>query len=128
MLERMVTLARTILIFLQIIEKPDYTYMLVTQHPTDEEIENNVIYVVGGKGYQKWAYFRCPTDRSEIIQLSLMRNYRPCWRVQPDWLHRPTIHPSVRQTDGSFAHFWIKRGKVSICQDSGLSSRNNYIV
>lgn len=119
MLENVKSTARSILVFFHCIENPDFVYKLVDEHPVDEEMDEKTIYVVGGKGYQKWAYFRCPTDNTEIIQLSLMQKHRPRWSVRPDWLDRPTIHPSVRQTDGSFAHFWIKGGKVQICGDSG---------
>lgn len=114
---------RSLLIFIGLIAKPEYLFRLVGEHPVDGEIENGIVYVVGGRGYQKWAYFRCPTDRSEIIQLCLMQSHRPRWRVSRDWLRRPTIYPSVRQIAGSYAHFWIERGKVSLCADSGVPPR-----
>jgi len=125
MLESLKSTARSILVFLHFVENPDYIYKLVDEHPVDEEMDKNTIYVVGGKGYQKWAYFRCPTDNTEVIQLSLMQKHRPRWSILSDWLGRPTIHPSVRQTDGSFAHFWIKSGKVHICGDSGKRPLNH---
>jgi len=31
----------------------------------DDEIKDGIVYVVGGPDFQKWAYFRCPTDRAE---------------------------------------------------------------
>ena len=36
-----------------------------------------------------------------------------------DFLDRPTIHPSVRQLDGAYAHFWVKSGYVEWCADTG---------
>ncbi|MFZ5833882.1 MAG: DUF6527 family protein [Pseudomonadota bacterium] len=116
---------RRTLIFFGLIRKPDYIVRLVDQHPVDDEIRDGIIYVVGTRDYQKWAYFRSPTDRSEIIQLSLMKKHRPCWRVDSDWLQRVTIHPSVRQTAGSFAHFWVRRGMAEICGDSGIPLHQN---
>ena len=124
MLEKIKSIVISFLIFLKLIEKPHFGYKLVDEHPTDEEIEDHVIYVVGGKGYQKWAYFRCPTDKTEVIQLSLMQKHRPRWRIECDWIQRPTIHPSVRQTAGSYAHFWVKSGDVQLCADSGLCNHN----
>lgn len=117
---------RRALIFFGLISKPDYIVRPVDQHPVDDEIRDGIIYVVGGRDYQKWAYFRCPTDRSEIIQLSLMQKHRPCWRVDSDWLQRATVHPSVRQTEGSFAHFWVRRGNVNICPDNGIPLQHNW--
>jgi len=119
MIQIFVALIRRVLVFFGLINKPDYLVRLVDQHPVDDEIRDGIIYVVGGKGYQKWAYFRCPSDRTEIIQLSLMQKHRPRWHVQYDWLQRATIAPSVRQTAGSFAHFWVRNGMVQICADSG---------
>jgi hypothetical protein len=91
----------------------------VNEHPDTPTIDGRHIYVVGAKGHSKWAYFRCPADRSEIVQLSLQPQRRPRWTVAVDFLGRPTITPSVRQLDGSYAHFWIKKGAVIWCADSG---------
>lgn len=72
-----------------------------------------------GPGYEKWAVFRCPKHEDEIIQLSLMQNRRPRWSITLDFLDRPTIHPSVRQLDGAYAHFWVKSGAIDWCADTG---------
>ncbi|MCG6864744.1 MAG: hypothetical protein LJE58_04885 [Thiogranum sp.] len=29
--------------------------------------------------------------------------------------------PSVRQLDGSHAHFWIRKGRIGWCADTGMS-------
>lgn len=117
----MIKLTRRLLIFLGIISRPQLLVCLVNEHPMDDEIKDGFVYVVGGRDFQKWAYFRCPEDQTEIIQLSLMQKHRPCWRVKWDLLGRPTIYPSVRQTVGSFAHFWVRRGVIELCADSGVS-------
>ena len=112
-------LACKILVALRLIPRPAFTARLVSDHPDPDTMADAQIYVVGGRGYSKWAYFRCPADREEIVQLSLMRERRPRWTVAVDWLGRPTIHPSVRQLDGTYAHFWIKKGAIVWCGDSG---------
>ena len=116
------TLVRVLLIWLGVISRPDLLIRIVSDHPAPESIEPGCIYVVGERGYKKWAYFRCPADKKEIIQLSLMQNHRPKWDVTIDSLNRPTVYPSVRQLDGSYAHFWIKKGCVEWCEDSGIKS------
>ncbi|ODS01930.1 hypothetical protein AUC71_02765 [Methyloceanibacter marginalis] len=118
-MESVRTMVRTLLIRLGIIAKPDLLARTVPDHPSPELMEPGVIYVVAGKGYRKWAFLRCPSDHDEIIQLSLMTSRRPRWRVNIDLIGRPTIHPSVRQLDGTYAHFWVKRGRVVWCVDSG---------
>lgn len=117
-----IELLRSFLIYIGFIPRPDLVAKVIGSHPLLESIEPGLIYVVGEKGYIKWAYFRCPADPNEIIQLCLMPNRRPRWIVTIDLLHRPTIDPSVRQLEGSYAHFWIKRGTVEWCEDSGRSS------
>ena len=113
------TLLRDIAVHLGFIRSPELISQLVFEHPAPEAMQPGIIYIVGGPGYQKWAVFRCPRYKDEIIQLSLMANRRPRWTITTDFIGRPTIHPSVRQLDGSFAHFWVKRGLVEWCVDSG---------
>lgn len=111
---------------LGLIRRPELIGMVVSDHPAPEAMAPGTIYIVGGPGYQKWAVFRCPRHEDEIIQLSLMPNRRPRWTVTLDFLERPTIHPSVRQLDGPYAHFWVKAGCVEWCADTGrppLSAR-----
>jgi len=70
--------------------------------------------------------FRSPADSEEIIQLSLMAKHSPRWQVTVDFLGRPTIHPSIWQRDGTCAHFWIRRGNVEWCGDSGRKPRQDF--
>jgi uncharacterized protein DUF6527 len=118
---------RWLLISLRIIPKPDLLARVVPDHPSPDSMKPGWLYVVGSSGYRKWAYFRCPADHDEIIQLSLMPQRRPRWEVSIDRLGRPTIHPSVWQLDGSYAHFWIKQGRVEWCADSGKARRTSVI-
>jgi hypothetical protein len=115
-----------LLVWLGLVERPDFHYRSVTDHPSTDSIVPGVIYVLGGPGYQKWAYFRCPAKADEIIQLSLMPGHRPRWEVRTDWLNRPTIHPSLRQLEGSYAHFWVKRGRIEWCPDSGRPAQRSH--
>ncbi len=114
---------RWFLIWLHFVPKPHFTIREVTDHPVSNDMVEGRIYLVGGKGYKKWAYFLCPTGSGELIKLSLQQNHSPRWEVKSDILGRPTIYPSVRQLDGSYAHFWIKEGAVEWCADTGRKPR-----
>lgn len=118
-MEAVMAIVRWLLIWLRIIPRPDLLARIVPDHPSPESMTPGWLYVVGANGYWKWAYFRCPADHDEIIQLSLMPERRPRWKVSIDRLGRPTVDPSVRQLDGSYAHFWIRQGRVDWCPDSG---------
>jgi hypothetical protein len=106
-----------------IIPRPDLIVQSVGAHVAPEEMEAGVVYVVGSQGFPKWALFRCPIHDDEIIHLSLMPNRRPRWTISSDLLGRPTISPSVRQIEGSYAHFWVRRGAVAWCADTGQLPR-----
>lgn len=113
--------AHELAIWIGFAREPDFRASFVDSNPPDASVLPGMVYIVGGPGYQKWAVFRCPGHETEIIHLSLMNKRSPHWSVYVDYLGRPTIHPSIRQTEGSFAHFWIKGGMVEWCSDSGRS-------
>jgi len=108
-----------LLIRLGIAHKPDLSAQLVAANPPRDAVRPGRLLVVGGPGYRKWAYFRCPCGCSEIIMLSLNQSRRPRWTVTLDNRGRPTVDPSVRQTAGCFSHFWIRAGMVEWCADTG---------
>ncbi len=90
----------------------DFTIKIAESNPTPDKILGQQIYIVGGKGYKKWAYLRCPCGCNDIVTLSLMEKHRPNWRLKIDRLNRPTIYPSIWKTDGCRSHFWITKGKL----------------
>ena len=51
------------------------------------------------------------------------QNQRPKWTAVPDWMKRPTISTSVRQTNECRCHFWIRQGRIDWCKDSGAPAR-----
>ena len=118
-MQPLIDILRALLIWFGLIRKPDFLMVVVPDHPSPAQIAAGVIYVVGGPGYQKWAFLRCPTGNGDIIQLSLQPKHRPRWEIARDFLGRPTVYPSVRQTEGSYAHFWIRSGAVQWCEDTG---------
>jgi hypothetical protein len=109
----------SILIWLGVMPKPDLVVRTVSDHPERQKMKPGILYVVGGNGFTKWAYFLCPAKLDEVIQLSLQPNRRPRWQVATDFWGRPTITPSVRQLAGSYAHFWVRTGKIDWCIDTG---------
>lgn len=118
-------LLRELLITLGLISRPDFIMRIMDRHPTPDEIPPGVLVVVGNGDQQKWACFQCPAGCGNRFQLSLNPSKRPRWEVASDWLNRPNISPSVRQTNACRAHFWVKNGSVEWCRDSG--HRNVYL-
>lgn len=110
---------RRVLIWLGFISKPHVSARLVSLHPAPEKIKPGEILVVGDTTYQKWACFTCPGGCGEKIQLSLNQKQQPSWKITIDSLGLPTIYPSVRQINECHCHFWIRKGIVQWCTDSG---------
>jgi hypothetical protein len=96
-------------------------------------IKANTIYLIGDD--EPWSLaFICPCGCKQIIQLSLLLNDSPRWRLYLDRRRLPTIHPSVWRTVGCRSHFFIRAGVVIWCledstyfkeaKDKPISSRS----
>lgn len=59
---------------------------------------------------------RCPCGCGRIIELLLIPEASPRWRVTSDTAGRPTLHPSVHMKDGCKSHFWLRQGRVQWCE------------
>ncbi|WP_422057885.1 DUF6527 family protein [Sphingomonas sp.] len=101
------------------IVRPDLVLRSIERQPAPQDLRAGVIYMVQGGGTPKWAIMRCPCGCGEKLQLSLNPIRRPRWMVHRDRLRRVSLHPSVRQTAGCFAHFWVRHGIIEWCHDSG---------
>lgn len=112
--------SRNVAIFAGLIDPPDILVRFTNTHPLPEDVEFGVMHVVASGNRWKWAYFRCPSKYEEIIQLCLMTDYFPSWKLSVDFLLRPTLTPSVRQVSGSYAHFFVHCGKIQYCRDTGI--------
>ena len=89
-----------------------YKIEIIPDNPNPDIIEKNIIYVVGGLKYTKWAYFKCPCGCNDTIMLSLNKHDFPSWSVKQDKFGRASISPSINKLDGCKSHFFIKKGKL----------------
>jgi hypothetical protein len=106
-------------IWLHLVRRPEYLSRFVMEHPNPDEIVNGIMLIVKDGQSEKWAFFRCPCGCGQRIQLSLSQLKRQKWIVMVDLMSRPTVNPSVRQLSGCKSHFWINRGNIEWCKDSG---------
>ena len=89
-----------------------YKIEIIPDNPNPNNIKKNIIYVVGGKKYTKWAYLKCPCGCNDTIMLSLNKQDFPSWSVKQDKFGRASISPSINKLEGCYSHFFIKRGKL----------------
>jgi hypothetical protein len=113
------TCLRQSLEWARFIEPIHVSAVLSPSYPDLESLPERALYVVGGADYQKWAFLICPCGCGDRIMLSLSQKQRPRWQVEVDWLGRPTVKPSIWQTEGCFSHFWLKKGRVHWTADTG---------
>lgn len=116
---RLADFSRAILEAIGIVRRSDVAAHYVADHPDAQHLKPGELYVVGNRQFQKWALLRCACGCGETIMLSLSTKKRPHWTATIDWLGRPTLHPSVRQTAGCYSHFWLKQGRLDWCADTG---------
>lgn len=79
-----------------------------------ESVEPLTVVAVGEGGHLWYAVLACPCGCGETIQLSLLPDERPRWRLTaPDGL--PTLSPSVWRHRGCQSHFILRDGRVTWC-------------
>ncbi|MGR3368677.1 MAG: DUF6527 family protein [Sagittula sp.] len=110
---------RTCLVTLRLVDRPAVLLRYLEQQPSPEEIAPGDVILVGDRDKLKWAVMACPGGCGNIMRLPLVSNRRPHWSVNRDWLGRPSLSPSVHQRNACRAHFWIRKGAVTWCRNSG---------
>lgn len=64
-------------------------------------------------GGESWsAGLNCPCGCGAVIELMLLQNVKPHWKLTVDHLNRPTLFPSVWRSTGCKSHFWVRQGKI----------------
>jgi hypothetical protein len=80
-----------------------------------DHLEAKTLYVAGEEPYTWAAALLCPCGCGEVIQLNLLKQARPCWRVRLDRRGLVTLRPSVWRTKGCRSHFVIRKSRVEWC-------------
>jgi len=72
--------------------------------------------VLAREDHDDWAVgFLCPCGCGKKLELLLIKEAKPHWKLEIDESNRPTLHPSVWLKVGCKSHFWIRKGKVTWC-------------
>jgi hypothetical protein len=81
-----------------------------------DQVAPGTVYVVG-EGEHHWAaVMLCPCGCGETIQLNLLPDARPRWRVTLHEDGTATLWPSVWRVRGCGSHFFVRRGWVDWCR------------
>lgn len=72
--------------------------------------------VVAREGDENWAAgLSCPCGCGDVLELMLIPEARPRWRLTVDPKNRPSLYPSVWRDGRCGAHFWLRDGRVRWC-------------
>lgn len=90
----------------------------VVNEVPDEPVDRVVyLYRTGG---DPWGLgFLCPCGCGELIELNLMPEVKPRWRIEQRWDSVPSIHPSVWRKVGCRSHFWLREGEIKWVHSDG---------
>ena len=72
------------------------------------------LYVAGERRNEWAAAMLCPCGCEETIQLNLLEQVRPRWRVLEAELG-PSLEPSVWRRQGCRSHFFLRSGQIEWC-------------
>lgn len=95
---------------------PRYTGVVVEEF-LPASPKPNVLYIVEEDGYREYAAMICPCGCGQVLNMNLLPDERPMWKVYVDSQGRASLHPSVWRKKGCRSHFWLKQGRIRWCNE-----------
>ena len=89
---------------------------LVTVEDQERVLPRRGQLVLAREDGEDWsAHLVCPCGCGKPLEVLLIPEAKPHWRLSRDARGRPTLHPSVWLKTGCRSHFWLRSGKVDWC-------------
>lgn len=79
-----------------------------------ESLQERTLYIVSEKGTDTYAALACPKGCEINLNMNLLPDDCPRWRLDHYEDGVPSLHPSVRRIECG-CHFWLRRGKLIWC-------------
>jgi len=77
-----------------------------------DKLKKDAVYLIGENGYLWSAALLCPCGCQAIIQLNLLSDAKPCWRVEEHTNGTISLAPSVWSRRGCGSHYFVRRGFI----------------
>ena len=87
-------------------------YSLSSVEEIPEEVKENVLYHIGEGNFKWLLVFTCPCGCRELIQLNLLKEASPKWRVKFHDDGDISLYPSINRQVNCKSHFNITRNSV----------------
>ena len=101
---------------------PPYRTMEV-QDTLPAELVRRTVYIVREDGFDEQAALLCPCGCGRVLQMNLLPDERPCWRVMRNADGTVTLDPSVWRKKDCGSHFWLHNGRIRWCRERHSSAR-----
>ena len=88
------------------------TFRTVHVEDIPDVFQREKLYVAGEDGYAWSAAMLCPCGCGEVLEMNLLPDARPCWKLSESPDHLATLHPSVWLKSGCASHFFVENGKI----------------
>lgn len=90
--------------------QPYRTMVVETVLPA--RLQRRTVYIVREDGFDEQVALLCPCGCRQVLQMNLLPDERPCWRVMCNADGTVTLYPSVWRTKGCGSHFWLWKGRI----------------
>ena len=83
-----------------------------------DQLDQKMVYILGEGKYRWFAAMVCPCGCGATLQMSLLPDAKPRWRLieHPD--KTISLEPSVWRQIGCRSHFFLRRGSIEWCRQS----------
>jgi hypothetical protein len=89
-------------------------YRVIRVEELPGKLDDYIVYAIGVE--EPWlAALRCPCGCGDTIQLSLLPNDSPRWRLSVDREETASLEPSIWRSRGCMAHFFVRAGRIDWC-------------
>ena len=84
------------------------------QHVADlpDKLDSNIVYIVGADGYDWSAAMLCPRGCGKTLEMNLVPDAKPVWKVTEHSDQTVSLRPSVWLRTGCGCHFVLSEGRV----------------
>jgi Family of unknown function (DUF6527) len=93
----------------------DDGYQIAMVEELPDTLRARTLYVLTERGLRLQASTLRPEGCGTVINLNLLPDDHPCWRITVDAAGEPTLHPSVWRREGCCAHFFMRAGRIDWC-------------
>jgi hypothetical protein len=101
---------------------PTYRPRCVADEP--DRLAAGVLYIVGEKGCEWVAAFKCPCGCGEAIWLNLLEGHPQRWRIHHNRRGQLSLSPSINRIVGCRSHFFLWDGRIYWCLPRARRRKN----